>query len=335
MKKSGPKKRIVRKGGGMAKKAGPKKGMMGGGMAKKSGPKKKKIMKGGGMAKKSGPAKKKVMKKGGMAKKAGPKKGMMGGGMAKKSGPMKKKPMMKKGGMAKKSGPMKKKVMKKGGMAKKAGPKKGMANGGSARRRNLRDEEARVIGRQDNAADEMRRVKRRTPRDSQERMDKRSEMRRVGARERDARDEMARLRRKAVDMGMNKGGKTQGYNDRLDESLGMRNRKAKPKPAMSNKIPQHKRMAMGENVLTGKMMKKGGQTMKSRRKESEGMEKSMGRRKFAAVGTMDKGKKKMAHGGRTHSATAVKINMGMPKTRTVTARGMGAATKGGQFRENT
>ena len=260
--------------------------------------------------------------------------GMMGGGMAKKSGPMKKKTMMKKGGMAKKSGPMKKKVMKKGGMAKKAGPKKGMRNGGSTRKRNLRDEEARVISRQDNAADEMRRVRRRTPRDAQERMDKRSEMRRVGARERDARDEMARLRRKAVDMGMNKGGKTQGYNDRLDESLGMRNRKAKPKPAMSNKIPQHKRMAMGENVLTGKMMKKGGQTMKSRRKESEGMEKSMGRRKFAAVGTMDKGRKMMKKGGRT-ATTAVKLNMGAPQVRTVTARGMGAATKGGQFRENT
>lgn len=292
MKKSGPMKRIGRKGGGMAK---------------KSGPKKKKIMKGGGMAKKSGPAKKKVMKKGGMAKKAGPKKGMMGGGMAKKSGPMKKKPMMKKGGMAKKSGPMKKKVMKKGGMAKKAGPKKGISSGGKASmRRNLRDEEARVIARQDDAADEMR-----------------------------------RLRRKAVDLGMKEGGKTmkQGYNDRLDESLGMRNRKkaAAKRTGMSRLIPQHKRMAMGEDVLTGKMLKKkkGGQTMKSRRKESEGMEKSMGRRKFAAVGTMDKGRKKMSHGGRTHSATAVKINMGMPKTRTVTARGMGAATKGGQFRENT
>ena len=308
------------------KKSGPfkkKGGMRGGGMAKK-----KTGMRGGGMM----PAKKKAgMRGGGMTKK---KKGMMGGGMAKKSGPMKKKPMMKKGGMAKKAGPMKKKVMKKGGMAKKAGPKKGMRDGGSTRKRNLRDEEARVIGRQDDAADEMRRVRRRVPRDAKERMDKRAEMRRVGARERDARDEMDRLRRKAVGMGMNKGGKTQGYNDRLDESLGMRNRKAKP--ALSNKIPQHKRMAMGEDVLTGKMLKKkkGGQTMKSRRKESEGMEKSMGRRKFAAVGTMDKGRKKMNSGGRV-SNTAVRIDMGMPKTRTIKARGMGAAIKGGDFRENT
>ena len=310
---------------------------------KKSGPfKKNGGMRGGGMAKKKTgmlgwcmlPDKKKAgMRGGGMTKK---KKGMMGGGMAKKSGPMKKKPMMKKGGMAKKAGPMKKKVMKKGGMAKKAGPKKGMRDGGSTRKRNLRDEEARVIGRQDDAADEMRRVMRRVPRDAKERMDKRAEMRRVGARERDARDEMDRLRRKAVGMGMNKGGRTmkQGYNDRLDESLGMRNRKAKP--ALSNKIPQHKRMAMGEDVLTGKMLKKkkGGQTMKSRRKESEGMEKSMGRRKFAAVGTMDKGRKKMQKGGRT-ATTAVRLNMGAPKVRTVTARGMGAATKGGECRENT
>ena len=127
----------------------------------------------------------------------------------------------------------------------------------------------------------------------------------------------------------------QGYNDRLDESLGMRNRKAKP--ALSNKIPQHKRMAMGEDVLTGKMLKKkkGGQTMKSRRKESEGMEKSMGRRKYAAVGTMDKGRKKLANGGRTYATTGVKLNMGEPKTETVQARGRGAAIKGTQFRKNT
>ena len=96
-------------------------------------------------------------------------------------------------------------------------------------------------------------------------------------------------------------------------------------------------MAMGENVLTGKMIKKkkGGQTMASRRKESEGMEKSMGRRKYAAVGTMDKGRKKLATGGRTYATTGVKLNMGEPKTKTVQARGRGAAIKGAQFRENT
>ena len=53
--------------------------------------------------------------------------------------------------------------------------------------------------------------------------------------------------------------KKQGYNARLDESLGARNKT------------------------------KGKQSLKSRRKESEGMEKSMGRRKYAAVATMDKG----------------------------------------------
>jgi hypothetical protein len=56
--------------------------------------------------------------------------------------------------------------------------------------------------------------------------------------------------------------KKQGDNSRLDESLGERN-KGKKK-----------------------------QSMASRRKESEGTEKSMGRRKFAAVGTMDKGNRK-------------------------------------------
>ena len=65
---------------------------------------------------------------------------------------------------------------------------------------------------------------------------------------------------------MSKGGalkkkKTQGFNARLDESLGSCNRKTKGKLA-------------------------------GRRRESEGMEKAMGRRKFAAVKTMDKGRKK-------------------------------------------
>jgi hypothetical protein len=64
---------------------------------------------------------------------------------------------------------------------------------------------------------------------------------------------------------MSKGGpakkKKQGYNARLDESLGSRNRKTKGK-------------------------------LGARRRESEGMEKKLGRRKFAAAKTMDKGRKK-------------------------------------------
>jgi hypothetical protein len=54
--------------------------------------------------------------------------------------------------------------------------------------------------------------------------------------------------------------KKQGYNDRLDESLGARNKT------------------------------KGKQSLKSRRKESEGMEKASGKRKYGAV-------KKMSGGG--------------------------------------
>ena len=57
------------------------------------------------------------------------------------------------------------------------------------------------------------------------------------------------------------GGKSQGYDDKLDESLGARHGKKS-------------------------------QSFASRRKESEGMEKAMGRRKYAAVKTMDKGKRK-------------------------------------------
>ena len=62
---------------------------------------------------------------------------------------------------------------------------------------------------------------------------------------------------------MKKGGraKKQGYNDRLDESLGARRGKKS-------------------------------QSMKARRDESKGMEKSMGRRAYAAVKTMDKNRRK-------------------------------------------
>ena len=91
-------------------------------------------------------------------------------------------------------------------------------------------------------------------------------------------------RNKSMDKGIKVGGKTkprgpkkkvvgrktkpakkqQGYNARLDESLGMRKGKASSKK----------------------------QGYKSRRDESKGMEKAMGRRAYASVGTMDKGKKK-------------------------------------------
>ena len=60
------------------------------------------------------------------------------------------------------------------------------------------------------------------------------------------------------------GGKAQGYDDRLDESLGMRRGKESGKK----------------------------QSYKARRDESKGMEKAMGRRAYASVKTMDKGRKK-------------------------------------------
>ena len=83
-----------------------------------------------------------------------------------------------------------------------------------------------------------------------------------GAEGRDARDERARINREKryEKRHMAKGGKVQGYNARLDESLGARNKT------------------------------KGKQSLKSRRKESEGMEKAAGRRKYQAV-------KKMSAGG--------------------------------------
>ena len=57
--------------------------------------------------------------------------------------------------------------------------------------------------------------------------------------------------------------KMQGYNDRLDESMGMRSGKKK-------------------------------QSLRSRRMESEGMEKAMGKRKFSGAKSMDKMPKKKA-----------------------------------------
>ena len=53
------------------------------------------------------------------------------------------------------------------------------------------------------------------------------------------------------------GGKSQGYDDRLDESLGARDGKKS-------------------------------QSFKARRDESKGMEKAMGKRAYSAVSTMDK-----------------------------------------------
>ena len=70
-------------------------------------------------------------------------------------------------------------------------------------------------------------------------------------------------------MQLKHGGQTQGYNDKLDESLGSRRGAGRSKE----------------------------QSRKDRRDESEAMEKSMGRRKYAAVGTMDEGDRMMAHGG--------------------------------------
>ena len=63
----------------------------------------------------------------------------------------------------------------------------------------------------------------------------------------------------------------QGFNDRLDESMGARN---------------------------GPKM----QDMKARRDESEGMEEAMGRRKFAGNRSMDKAMPRMKKGGKVRGA---------------------------------
>lgn len=75
-----------------------------------------------------------------------------------------------------------------------------------------------------------------------------------------------------------KGGKTQGYNARLDESLG--NRKGRESTKQQSK--------------------------KDRRDESKGMEKGSGRRAYSSVSTMDVGDRKMAKGGKFSQGKIIK-----------------------------
>jgi len=274
---------------------------------------------------------------------------------------------------SKKAGPVKRRVMRGGGMAKKAGPvkKKAMRSGGRA---NLRDEEARVIGVQDNAADEMRRVKARRPKDAAERRDKKDQLARVGSRERNARDEMDRLRDEAGNMGMKRGGRSKkdadkaqskgtSSHDKYMRSGGWQrkgNRPGSTSSGLKTGGKAVKKMATGRQTTADKLDERLGnidgrestksQSYGSRRNESNAMTRgAVPRSRATSPSTQRQGNmlinqhKRMAmgqdvllaKGGRAPSTTAVNIDMGAPKTKTVKARGMGAAIKGGQFRENT
>ena len=83
----------------------------------------------------------------------------------------------------------------------------------------------------------------------------RDETRRIGREEAFEKNKMAGMNMGGKVKGYRDGGKTQGYNDRLDESMGARN---------------------GSNS----------QSMTSRRNESKGMEKSMGRGAYSGASTM-------------------------------------------------
>jgi hypothetical protein len=88
--------------------------------------------------------------------------------------------------------------------------------------------------------------------------------------------------------GMSMGMGKQGYNDRLDESMGARN---------------------------GPKM----QSMKARRDESEGMEKAMGERKFAGNRSMDKAMPRMKKGGKVRGAGCA--TKGVRKAKMVSMKG--------------
>ena len=124
-----------------------------------------------------------------------------------------------------------------------------------------------------NEIEEEERVMNRRPKDAQEREDKRREISRV---DREEKADMLNMGGKVK--GYMRGGKTQGYNDRLDESMGARN---------------------GSNS----------QSMASRRNESKGMEKSMGRGAYSGASTM------MKKGGKVGKSSA-------------SSRGDGCAVKG-------
>ena len=102
-----------------------------------------------------------------------------------------------------------------------------------------------------NEIEESRRVADRRPKDAQERKDKSDQLSRIN------REEKADMNMGGKVKGYMKGGKTQGFNDRLDESMGARNGKKS-------------------------------QGMASRRNESKGMEKSMGRGAYSGASTMMK-----------------------------------------------
>jgi len=103
-----------------------------------------------------------------------------------------------------------------------------------------------------NEIEESERVADRRPKDARERMDKSEQLSRIN---REEKADMLNMGGKVK--GYMRGGKTQGYNDRLDESMGARN---------------------GSNS----------QSMASRRNESKGMEKSMGRGAYSGASTMMK-----------------------------------------------
>lgn len=103
-----------------------------------------------------------------------------------------------------------------------------------------------------NEIEESERVADRRPKDARERMDKSEQLSRIN---REEKADMLNMGGKVK--GYMRGGKTQGYNDRLDESMGARNGKKS-------------------------------QSMTSRRNESKGMEKSMGRGAYSGASTMMK-----------------------------------------------
>jgi len=116
-----------------------------------------------------------------------------------------------------------------------------------------------------NEIEESRRVADRRPKDAQERKDKSDQLSRIN---REEKADMLNMGGKVK--GYMRGGKTQGYNDRLDESMGARNGSNSQSIASRRNESKCMEKSMGRGAYSGAstMMKKGGKVGKSKSKSS-------------------------------------------------------------------
>jgi|TARA_R110000822_G_C15043615_1_gene465607 hypothetical protein len=160
------------------------------------------------------------------------------------------------------------------GFTKSSAPVK-MNRGGM---RNIRDEEARVIGVQDNSADEMKRVMGRRFNDAAERRDKSQQLKRVSARENNARDEMKRLRGEA-EMEIKKGFRAASGGPKKDWIKGAVKNPGSLREYMD--VPKGKNIPKGalNKIASGQPAKSGGAKPSAKTQQRANLAKSFSKMK--------------------------------------------------------